>query len=244
MSKEQTSDVAAVVFGDLDADLWGVLIDGIGPIVSVSSLSSAEPAFVRAAIERSDAGTWTVSAPGVALRVTPSDAVISTTEATGLLRPVSVAGAATVDGVERELELGGVELGRVRGQPAGSLRLFAGWFPGGRALGLLAAREAGAKGHDHDQIEVAAAGEEHPLVLDPRMSTTYDRDELPLRVGIELWLTDSPDAEEQWSRRVAGMATGSRVTATNPLRGLSAHALRCASGGEEGAGVYLLAGSN
>jgi hypothetical protein len=146
-----------------------------------------------------------------------------------------------VDGVEREVELGGLALQSLHVDGVGSLRLFAGWFPAERTLGLLATRPKGAKGHDRDEIEVAGTGEEHPVVVDPRLSTTYDEHQLPLRVGIELWLVDSPEAEESRSRRLAALATGSRLQAAGALPAVSAHALRCVSRSEAGAGVYLIA---
>ncbi len=61
-------------------------------------------------------------------------------------------------------------------------------------------------------------------MLDPRLSTTYDEHGEPLRVGVELWLGDDEDGE-QWPRRVAGAATGSRVDNGK----LSAYALQCVS---------------
>jgi hypothetical protein len=100
---------------------------------------------------------------------------------------------------------------------------------------MLAARPKGAKGHDRDSVEVIARGEEHPLVVDPRLSTTYDEHGAPRRVGIELWLGDEPDGE-LLSRRVAGDATGSAVAEA----GLSAYAFECVSRGESGAGIYVL----
>jgi hypothetical protein len=84
---------------------------------------------------------------------------------------------------------------------------------------------------------VVARGEEHPLVLDPRLSTTYDHDGDPRRVGVELWLGDDEQGE-LWPRRVAGMATGARVGRT----GFSAYVFECTSRGELGAGIYVLAG--
>jgi hypothetical protein len=232
------------VFGDFEADLWGVLVNGPRPMIAVSSLSGAESSFVTAATRPADAGGLTVVAPGLALRIAPASeerTTITATESAGRLTPMWVSGAATVDGSERELEVGGLGLSTLAPKGAGSVRLFAGWFPAGRAVALLAVRAADAKGHDRDEIEVAALGEEHPLVLDPRLSTTYDGSQEPIRIGIELWLTDSPEDEEQWSRRVAGQATGSRVTAPAPLPPFSAYALRCVSRGETGAGVFLLA---
>ncbi|MGH8229775.1 MAG: hypothetical protein ACREU3_18050, partial [Steroidobacteraceae bacterium] len=102
-------------------------------------------------------------------------------------------------------------------------------------LGMVAARPKGANGHDRDSVDVVARGEEHALVVDPRLSTTYDATGAPRRVGLELWLGDDPDGE-LWPRRVAGASTGSTVAGA----GLSAYAFECVSRGEPGAGIYLL----
>ncbi len=88
-------------------------------------------------------------------------------------------------------------------------------------------------------MAVIARGEDQEIAVDPRLSTTYDGRGTPRRVGVELWL-GADDDENQHSRRVAGLATGSFVSATFDGRSLSAYALQCASRGEPGAGVYLL----
>jgi hypothetical protein len=113
--------------------------------------------------------------------------------------------------------------------------MFAAWFPAGHEIGMISARPKYAANQERDRVEVIARGEEHPLVIDPRLSTTYDGAGAPLRVGLELWLGDDPDGEA-WPRRVAGSSTGSRVAGP----GVGAYAFRCVTRGEPGAGVYLL----
>ncbi len=88
-------------------------------------------------------------------------------------------------------------------------------------------------------MQVIARGEEQALVVDPRLSTTYDAHGTPRRIGIELWL-GADDDENQRSRRVGGVATGSFASTQLDGRTLTAHALHCASRNEAGAGVYLL----
>jgi len=247
VSQPPTPELPTVVFGDLEADVWGVLIDGISPLVSVSSLSGPEPGFMPAEVQRDPAGGLNVTAAGVALRVEPAADPTSSTippggaDPGGPLRLASVRGAANVEGVEREFVVSGLSLRNLWVEGSGHTRLFAGWFPAQRTLGLLATRAPGAKGHDRDVFEVAGSGEEQPVILDPRLSTTYDGNADPIRVGIELWLADSPEAEESRSRRLAAVATGSRAATAGPAHALSAHALRCVSRSELGAGVYLIA---
>ncbi len=109
------------------------------------------------------------------------------------LEPCRVSGSATLDGNQREIDIGGVRSHGLALDGRDSLRLFAAWFPAGHEIALVSARPRGAKGHDRDSVDVVARGEEHPLVIDPRLSTTYDDAGAPRRVGLELWLGDEED---------------------------------------------------
>ncbi len=230
-----------VLFGDFDVDLWGVIVGGADPHVSVAGLTDADVVFGVADLDLGDDEIWSLNANGVALRVEQADASTKTLNGGHELTPCRVSGAATVAGVEREFDVAGVRLQDLSLGHGASQRLFASWFPGSHEVALLANRLKGAKGHDQDELTVIAIGEEHPFVLDPRLSSTYDKHGDPLRVGVELWLADDPDAEEQFTRRVAGAATGSRVAERQHGPRLGAHAMECVSRGERGAGVYLLA---
>lgn len=236
MSAVNAATAPIAIFGDLDGDVWGVLIGGDQPRVAAAALTGADVALLPAELDLDDGEVWTLTAAGCVLRIERAAADTATGDGGEPLEPCRVSGSVTIDGTERELDVGGVRAATLGGESDGSLRLFGAWFAGGHELGLLSLRPGGAKGHDHDRISVAARGEEHALVLDPRLSTTYDQHEAPRRVGLELWLSDDEDSEEQAPRRVAGLATGSRVEDSN----LSAYAFRCSSRGENGAGVYLL----
>lgn len=236
MSAVNAPSVPVAVFGDRDADVWGVLVGGDTPMLAVAELTAADVGLQPASVDLEDGEIWTLSAPGCALRVERADPVAMTASGDHGLEPCRVSGAATVEGAEREFDVGGIRITGFGLDRSESLRLFASWFPAGHEVALLAARPKGAKGHDHDSVAVVARGEEHPLVVDPRLSTTYDQDGRPRRVGVELWLGEDEDGD-LWPRRVAGMATGSRVGHA----GLSAHAFECASRGETGAGIYVLA---
>lgn len=230
-----TEPLPVAAFGDLDGDLWGVVLGGERPQAAVARLTDADVRLGPAALELGDDDVWLLTAPGCELRVERADAGTRTEDGAGTLDPCRVSGAVTLDGNEREFELGGVRSGALALDGHDSLRLFAAWFPGGHEVALLSARPRGAKGHDRDTIGVVARGEEHPLVVDPRLSTTYDANGAPGRMALELWIGDDPDGE-LWPRRVAGQATGSRITSD----GLGAYAFECVSRGEPGAGVYLL----
>jgi hypothetical protein len=235
MSAMQAPPIPLAIFGDLDADVWGVLLGGNTPQLAVAGLTSADVEFDTADLDLEDGEVWTLTAGGCALRIERADATTNTPGADAELEPCRVSGAVTVEGVERELDIGGVRSVAFTLEDRDSLRLFGSWFPAGHALALLSSRPRGAKGHDRDSIEVVALGESHPRVIDPRLSTTYDHEREPRRVGIELWLGEDEEGELV-PRRVAGTATGSRVARS----GLSAHAFACASRGETGAGIYVL----
>lgn len=223
------------IFGDLDADIWGIVIGGDDARAAVAGLTSADVALLPADLDLEDGEVWTLTGAGFALRIERAEATTATVDSEPSLEPCRVSGSATIDAVEREFDVGGVRSAALSADGIDSLRLLGAWFPAGHEIAVLSARPRGAKGNDHDAIGAVALGEEHALVLDPRLSTTYDEQGKPLRVGVELWLGDDEDGE-QWPRRVAGAATGSRVdTAT-----LSAYALQCVSRSEPGAGVYVL----
>lgn len=223
------------IFGDLEADIWGIVIGGPEPRAAIAGMTGADVTLRPADLDLEDGEVWTLTGDGFALRVERADAMTATVDSERSLEPCRVSGAATIEAVEREFDVGGVRSSAVSTDGIDSLRLLGAWFPAGHEIALLSARPKGAKGNDHDRIGVIALGEEHALVLDPRLSTTYDEHGEPLRVGVELWLGDDEDGE-QWPRRVAGAATGSRVDNDK----LSAYALQCVSRSEPGAGVYVL----
>lgn len=233
MSAVQAAPVA--IFADLEGDLWGIVLGGERPRAAVARLTGAEVELRPAELDLEDEDVWTVGTAGCALRIERADCDSATADGQGALVPCRVSGSATIDGAELELDVGGVRAAALSADGWESLRLFGAWFAGGHELAVLSSRPNGAKGHDRDSLGAVARGEEHPLIVDPRLSTTYDASGVPLRVGLELWLGDDADGELA-PRRVAGLATGSRVA----LDGLSAHAFECVSRGEPGAGIYLL----
>ncbi len=236
MSAVKALPLPMAIFGDRDADVWGVLLGGDDPRLAVAGLSTADVVFVPADLDLEDGEVWTVTAAGCALRVERADATTATSGDERELEPCRVSGGVTVEGTERELDVGGVRSAGLTLEDRDSVRLFGAWFPGGHEVALLSARPRDARGHDRDTIGVVARGEDHALVIDPRLSTTYDPEGEPRRVGIELWLGEDEEGD-LWPRRVAGTATGSRVAHS----GYSAHAFACASRGETGAGIYVLA---
>jgi hypothetical protein len=103
---------------------------------------------------------------------------------------------------------------------------------------LLVAQSQGGAGGDHGDERAAAwliRGEEDSRFEDAFISTQYDGDGDPTRLGLELW----PEEAERTSR-----AAAMRVTAS-PLGGVRmgnawAGLFRCHTEGNEGVGSYLL----
>ena len=234
------------IFGDSAAELWGVVIGGEEARVAVAGLTDADVVLARAELDLDDGETWELTGPGCALRIERADPTTVTADGGHSIEPCRVSGSATVAGTEREFDVGGVRSASLATTDIDSIRLLAAWFPPDHEIALLSARPKGAKGQDHDAISVVARGEEHPLVFDPRLSTTYDGHGAPRRAGIELWLGDQEDEDEDSAhrpRRVAGAATGSYVVGNAAGTPFSAYALECVSRGEMGAGVYVLLGA-
>jgi hypothetical protein len=238
MTRATPQAAAVAIFGDLEADLWGVVIGGEQPRAAIAGVTTADVTFEPADLDLDDGEVWTLTGNGLALRV---ERAAATTASSGerSIEPCRVSGSATAEGTERELDLGGVRSDSLAAAELDSLRLLGAWFPAGHEVALLSARPRRAKGQDHDAIELIARGEEQELAVEPRLSTTYDGDGRPRRVGVELWLGADED-EDQRPRRVAAVATGSFASTSFDGRSLSAYALQCASRGEPGAGVYVL----
>jgi len=235
MSGVKPPTAPLAVFGDLDGDLWGIVVGGERPQAAVARLGDAGVELQSAGLHLSDDEVWELTSAGCELRVERAGATTTSDQSGSSLEPCRVSGSVTLDGNRREFDIGGVRSRALEAGGRDSLRLFAAWFPAGHEIALVAARPKGAKGHDRDSLDVVARGEEHPLVIDPRLSTTYDDGGAPRRVGLELWLGDDADGD-LWPRRVAGASTGSSVAG----EGLSAYAFDCVSRGEPGAGIYLL----
>jgi len=236
MTAVKAATAPLAVFGDLDGDLWGVVVGGEQPRAAVARLTDAGVELRPADLDLDDDEVWELVGTGCELRVERADATTATEGGEPPLEPCRVSGSVTLDdGNRREFDVGGVRSSALDTDGRDSLRLFAAWFPAGHEIAAIAARPKGAKGQDRDSLDVIARGEEHALVIDPRLSTTYDEAGNPLRVGLELWLGDDADGDLS-PRRVAGASTGSRVAAAC----LSAYAFDCVSRGEPGAGIYLL----
>ena len=123
-------------------------------------------------------------------------------------------------------------------RPGGQAREVDAWIAPDLAVALRAQRPAGARGHDADERSAVVFTGDPTLAVsieEARLSTLYDGDGRPRRVGLELW----PDEESSSPQRFAGET----VAAAQLLHdGERVHVafLRFAMDGREGAGRYEL----
>jgi hypothetical protein len=123
--------------------------------------------------------------------------------------------------------------GEVDWERAEALRLVSAVFEDGRALAVAALRPRGAPGHDADSVahHLLDAGEAVQFA-DALLSTQYDAEGLPRRIGLELWAEgESPPL------RVAADREGEvEVTGDGIRREVARMSFRL--DGTVGAGVY------
>jgi hypothetical protein len=122
-----------------------------------------------------------------------------------------------------------------------SVRQVAGWFESAEGFALLSVRPPDGRGQERDQITAALFGPAGAKpVADPRLSTTYTGSDQPTRASIELWVDTEGDGDTQYPRRAIGQAVAAPAHATAGTLALDASPFRWYSGGQEGAGIYLI----
>jgi hypothetical protein len=121
-------------------------------------------------------------------------------------------------------------------------RTIGAWVDDGDGLALQSVRPSGAAGHDAEAMwAVLLSGGEAVRVADPRLSTTYDGEGRQRRAGLELWIGDEDEADEDDPAAYPVRATGEVLCgSTLDLGGLR---LDCAFfrwhiDGREGVGRY------
>jgi hypothetical protein len=109
--------------------------------------------------------------------------------------------------------------------------------PGGDSLLVTEARGGpGARGHGDELSEAwLLQGEDVTRFEDVFISTQYDGDGDPIRLGLELWPEEAERASRAAATRVAGSALGGVKTGA-AWTGV----FRCHTDGSEGSGSYLL----
>ena len=246
----------ALAFGDLDAGLWGAAwVPPLGGAVAVAVGGGPDAEVREAALHGTEHGEpWRLEGQGIELVLSPSAPAVGPEECaagvTGFDQLCRASGRVTIAGGERVVECLGwrsardvaLELDRIE-----SFRQVSAWFDADDGLALVALRPRGARGQEADVVLASVLEREQMRpVADPRLSTTYTRDGLPARAGLELWVEEEagdPDADNgpgQFPRRAAAEAIADG--AGWEVGGFAVHGapLRWHSRGRDGAGVYLL----
>jgi hypothetical protein len=116
---------------------------------------------------------------------------------------------------------------------AEALRLVSAVFDDGRKLAVAALRPRAAAGHDADSVASHLVQEGEPVtVTEALVSTEYDADGLPRRVGLELWTHAEPAP-----LRVAGDREGAPELSGQGVR-RQATRMSFRLEGEVGRGLY------
>lgn len=232
MSRPAVPIPPVLAFAALGGSSWGVAAGGDQGLVAVAETGAPGPVEVGPGqLRRTAAGQWEMRRGGDLVTAVEQPAHVTAEPGDDALRLVRLSGAAEATGI--------VHPGRAESSADSARMLFA-WFPGDRAMGLLAVRPARAKGQDRDELSVACLGEpEGQRAFDPRLSSTYGDEGLLRRVGVELWLGESEDGDLH-SLRLAGEALG--PAARLELDGVLVQAQPFAghSRGQVGIGVYVL----
>ncbi len=236
-----------VVFGDARGDLWGAAVSGPSAAIVLGERGGAGWSGALASWEQEGRG-WRLEGPGLALHVEPAGEDASAPEAsagervTGFQELCQVSGEVELGGSRREVQcvgtrcaLEGVEPGEMR-----SARVVSGWFGADDAFLLLALRGERQVSHEEDMVAATLFDPEGWVaVAEPRLSTTYDREGVPTRVNLELWVGEG---ESEFPRRAAGEAAGPGAALDGDGIAIRVVPLRCHSRGREGAGAYVLVG--
>ena len=230
-----------VTFGDLEAGLWGAAWSAPDAAFAIGSPGHARtgPTTIEGTGETAD---WHVSADGLALTVSPLGEPVGSDALEGFDQLARITGSARLGDGEVSVE----GLGR-RGlktaaelDGSDSIRDVSCWFDPDQGFALTSVRPRKSRGHGRDVVgaTILDLGGEHG-VADPRLSTTYSADGIPVRAGLELWLSDDEETE-QYPRRAAGEALSEGIVSASEGFEVRAEPFRWHSRGLEGCGVYLL----
>jgi hypothetical protein len=227
----------AVTFADLGTGVWGAAWNP-HPDLPSFAVVGPEPAIVAAEL-RAD-GEWTIVGEGLELLVVPETAGDSD-------QLVTVRGRAS----GREFECAGARSERPEALEPGRFALardVSAWFAPGEGFALIALRPRKASGHGGERTAATLFSHgETESVAEPRLSTTYNDEQQPVRATLEMWFPDdeepADDEEERsvkYPRRAAGQAVGAGISHAEDGTGVRAQPFRWRAEGRDGAGVYLL----
>jgi hypothetical protein len=247
MSISTARMLRTVTFGDLDAEVWGMVWASDDGSASVALGIASESITVSADLGGSDAEEgWTLIGQGLELSVTPDgDPSRSAGEedgSGGFDQLCRVTGEITVGEAHRALDCPGrraLRTERLDRERFESAREVSAWFGSGEGLAVLSLRPRGAPAHGDDLVSAALFAGGAPVpVSEARLSTTYSAGGLPVRVNVELWLAG--EEGEEYPRRAAGEGIGAPAQSRADGFELLATPFRWHSSGRDGAGVYVL----
>jgi hypothetical protein len=235
MSDGDVAGLRTLTFGAPDGSLWGAAVEhGARAVVAGSSSSGAGVAGDVSWDETADGG-WRVAGDGFSLEVTALPVPTPAPDSQPRVGAPWDAAGGDFDGFGA----------RFTGPPpasaktaASTVRLVGAWFPGAAAVALIATRPRRVQHQDGDLVAASLFDPDRwTAVSDPRLSTTYDGSGAPMRMNLELWISEG---EDEFPRRAAGEVSGVGGSVTADGVALSVLPLRCHSRGEDGAGVYAL----
>jgi hypothetical protein len=223
--------IRTVTFGDLESGTWG----------AAWHLGNGDSGFgLIGALKASLTSDWRLTGDGVELEVV-AEGVRSEFE-DGFDELVTVKGRLG----ERSVECLGRRGERRALDPVDyeSIRDVSAWFAPDDGVSLLAARPRPARGHEAELLSVSAFETGRALpIADPRLSTAYSADGSPSRAGLELWLEQPDDAEEEAHHppyRAAGEAAGDSANVDTGSLAVEGRLFRWHWRGHDGPGVYLI----
>jgi hypothetical protein len=242
-----------LAFGELEPGaVWGAAWFEApdGPAVTALGADGGEATLASLGLTAfGDGEEWRLDGDGAELLIAPAGEVVAAHSPEdgieGCDQLCRVSGRFVRDGADRSVDClglrtwwpGTIDLGRFE-----SIRAVSVWFEPDEGLALTAFRPRKARAHHASDVLAAAVitADGAPAVEDPRLSTTYDEQGWPLRVGLELWLAGE-EPEHQYPRRASGEAMGARAEALAGAVEVRAEPLRWHSRGRDGAGMYVLA---
>lgn len=231
----------------------------LGSFAVLGAGRTVVPATVEG--DSSPSAEWWVTGEGLDLAVAPgangaaeggADVSGSVTMEGGFDQLVTVRGEFSANGA-REVELLGCRGERDQELAPGDfglLRDIRAWFSPQEGLALLAVRPRRGSTHADERLSATLFEGGQPVAVEePRLSTTYGDDGLPIRATLELWLPESESEERtedaepvvNYPRRAAGEAAG--PASAHEIGGLTVQVrpFKWRAAGREGAGVYLMA---
>lgn len=227
-------------FGDLDAGLGGLAWDGGEPgglLLCEQRVGAASFALE----ESGDAATVVLSADDASAEATfaPRDAALPLADPEGHGADVTVTtGTAEVRSAGKTTSRSPGLLARWDRDPlagAATFRFLAVELGGGGLLVATARGEPGAAGHGEERTLGWQLSGEEVSRFETLISTQYDGEGTPTRIGLELWPADADQTSRAAATRVAGSALGGFSS-----NGTWAGLFRCHTDGTAGQGTYLL----